>query len=155
MSFRLAVASLASIALAAALCFFLQTAPASADPACAAAWNASQVYTGGMTASFNGHNYLAKWWTQGEQPPGTSGVWTDQGTCGGGGGGGTGSCNYPQWVAGTNYVTGDIVQYPANGQYYQATHDNPGLRPDHQHLVLVALQPAAAVAAIPRRPVSW
>ena len=37
-----------------------------------------------MEASFNGHNYTAKWWTQNEQPPGTSGVWADDGTCGGG-----------------------------------------------------------------------
>jgi predicted chitinase len=86
MSFRLALAGLVSIALAAALSFILPAASASADPACATAWSASQVYTGGMTASFNGHNYEARWWTQNEQPPGTSGVWTDEGTCSGGGG---------------------------------------------------------------------
>ena len=130
MRFRIAMAGVVAITLAAALGFvLLPTAPASADQTCAAAWSASQVYTGGMTASFNGHNYQAKWWTQNEQPPGTSGVWADQGTCGGGGGGQSGGCNYPQWVAGTNYVTGTIVQYPANGQYYQATHDNPGYDP--------------------------
>jgi predicted chitinase len=88
MSFRPALASLAAIALAAALSFVLPTGPAAAAPACAAAWSASQVYTGGMTASLNGHNYQAKWWTQGEQPPGTSGVWADEGACGGDGGGG-------------------------------------------------------------------
>ncbi|WKK24055.1 glycoside hydrolase family 19 protein [Streptomyces olivoreticuli] len=39
------------------------------------------------------------------------------------------SCgNYPDWVAGRPYVTGDIVRY-SNGQYYQATHDNPGYDP--------------------------
>ncbi|HVV17933.1 MAG TPA: glycoside hydrolase family 19 protein, partial [Pseudonocardiaceae bacterium] len=129
MSFRTALAGLAAVAVAATLGVVLPAAPASADPACAATWSASQVYTAGMTASLNGHNYQAKWWTQGEQPPGTSGVWTDEGTCGGSGGGQTGGCDYPQWVAGTNYVTGDIVQYPANGQYYQATHDNPGYDP--------------------------
>lgn len=130
MRFRTALASLASIAaVAAALGIMLPTVPASADATCAATWSASQVYTGGMTASLNGHNYQAKWWTQGEQPPGSSGVWSDEGTCGGGGGGQTGNCAYPQWAAGTNYVAGDIVQYPANGQYYQATHDNPGYDP--------------------------
>lgn len=86
MSVRLALAGLVSIALAAALSVVLPATSASADPTCAAAWSASQVYTGGMTASFDGHNYEAKWWTQGEQPPGTSGVWTDEGTCGGSGG---------------------------------------------------------------------
>ena len=57
---------------------------ASAAPACVGAWNSSAVYTGGMTASLNGHNYTAKWWTQNEAPPGTTGVWTDNGACGGG-----------------------------------------------------------------------
>ncbi|MGI5246653.1 lectin [Dactylosporangium sp. CA-139066] len=43
-------------------------------------------------------------------------------------GGGTGSCNYPNWVAGQSYATGAIVRY-TNGQLYQATHDNPGYDP--------------------------
>ncbi|MGW2562066.1 glycoside hydrolase family 19 protein [Streptomyces sp. NPDC001514] len=55
---------------------------------CAAAWNSSAVYTGGMIASHDGHNWQAKWWTQGETPGTTGewGVWADQGTCGTGGG---------------------------------------------------------------------
>jgi chitinase len=132
MSIRLALTGLVSIAMAAAASLVVLTTPAAAAPACAGAWNAASVYTGGMEASFNGHNYTAKWWTQNEQPPGTTGVWADDGTCSGGGTtppGGGGSCSYPQWAAGTNYVTGNIVQYPANGQYYQATHDNPGYDP--------------------------
>ncbi|MFJ6012495.1 glycoside hydrolase family 19 protein [Streptomyces sp. NPDC092952] len=58
------------------------TTAAAAD--CAAPWNSSSVYTGGMTASYNGHNWSAKWWTQNETP-GSSDVWADQGGCGGGG----------------------------------------------------------------------
>ncbi|WP_030781450.1 glycoside hydrolase family 19 protein [Streptomyces sp. NRRL S-920] len=50
---------------------------------CASPWNASAVYTGGKSASYNGHNWTAKWWTQNETP-GRSDVWADQGTCGGG-----------------------------------------------------------------------
>lgn len=50
---------------------------------CVAAWNSSSVYTGGGTASYNGHNWTAKWWTQNEKP-GSSDVWADQGSCGGG-----------------------------------------------------------------------
>ncbi|WP_328894879.1 glycoside hydrolase family 19 protein [Streptomyces sp. NBC_00236] len=53
--------------------------------ACAAAWNSSSVYTGGGAASYNGHNWTAKWWTQNEKP-GSSDVWADQGSCGSGGG---------------------------------------------------------------------
>ena len=39
-----------------------------AQATCAAAWSASTVYTGGQTASENGTNYLANWWTQGNDP---------------------------------------------------------------------------------------
>ncbi|KAF5366205.1 hypothetical protein D9758_005724 [Tetrapyrgos nigripes] len=46
----------------------------------AAAWSATTVYTGGMQATFNGHVWTAKWWTQGETP-GTADVWTDAGAC--------------------------------------------------------------------------
>ncbi|MFE2510818.1 chitinase [Streptomyces naganishii] len=48
-----------------------------------AAWNSSQVYTGGNTVSWKGHNWKAKWWTQGEEPGTTGewGVWQDLGVC--------------------------------------------------------------------------
>lgn len=64
----------------------LPAASAGAAAACAAAWNSSSVYTGGMTASHNGHNWQAKWWTQNETPGTTGewGVWADQGACGSG-----------------------------------------------------------------------
>ncbi|MFE6164995.1 glycoside hydrolase family 19 protein [Streptomyces sp. NPDC056486] len=51
--------------------------------ACATPWNSSSVYTGGNSASYNGHNWTAKWWTQNETP-GRTDVWADAGTCGGG-----------------------------------------------------------------------
>nr|WP_031192376.1 glycoside hydrolase family 19 protein [Streptomyces alboflavus] len=50
---------------------------------CAAPWNSSSVYTGGKSASYNGRNWTAKWWTQNETP-GRADVWADQGACGGG-----------------------------------------------------------------------
>ncbi|PRH80926.1 chitinase [Streptomyces solincola] len=58
-------------------------APSAAAADCVAAWNSSSVYTGGMTASYNGRNWRAKWWTQNERP-GSADVWADQGACGGG-----------------------------------------------------------------------
>ncbi|MEV0521875.1 glycoside hydrolase family 19 protein [Streptomyces sp. NPDC050439] len=70
----------------AALCAMIVIGPAAATAAaaaCATPWNSSSVYTGGNTASYNGHNWTAKWWTQNETP-GRSDVWTDAGTCGGG-----------------------------------------------------------------------
>ncbi|WP_306327770.1 glycoside hydrolase family 19 protein [Streptomyces venezuelae] len=85
---RKLVTSLAALCTVVGLAvLFLPAATAGAAAACAAAWNSSSVYTGGMTASHNGHNWQAKWWTQNETPGTTGewGVWADQGVCGGGG----------------------------------------------------------------------
>jgi chitinase len=48
-----------------------------------ASWSASQIYTGGNKVSWKGHNWNAKWWTQGEEPGTTGewGVWQDLGAC--------------------------------------------------------------------------
>ena len=129
------VAALAAVALTGTVAAVL-VMPSASAATCAAAWNSTAVYTGGMSASYNGHNYQAKWWTQNENPATNgSGVWADQGSCGGGSttpttqpGGGTGSCNYPAWAAGQSYVTGNIVKY-TDGKYYIAEHDNPGYDP--------------------------
>jgi chitinase len=69
----------------------VETVEAQTLPACAAAWSAGTVYNGGNTASENGVNYKANWWTQGNDPASNSGgsgsgqPWTSQGSCGGGG----------------------------------------------------------------------
>ncbi|MEU1364590.1 glycoside hydrolase family 19 protein [Streptomyces sp. NPDC005803] len=83
---------LAALGAVVAMVVVLPATTASAAT-CAAAWNSSAVYTGGGAASYNGHNWTAKWWTQNERP-GSSDVWADQGSCGSGGGtdpGGPGS----------------------------------------------------------------
>ncbi|WEH36912.1 lytic polysaccharide monooxygenase [Streptomyces sp. AM 4-1-1] len=48
-----------------------------------AAWNAGNVYNGGETVSYNGHNWRAKWWVAGDKPGTTGewGVWEDLGAC--------------------------------------------------------------------------
>jgi chitodextrinase len=123
---RLLVLVAVVVGAAAAL---LPVAASEAAVACVAPYNNSAVYTGGMTASYNSHNWTAKWWTQYEAPStGGSGVWQDNGTCGGDSGGGGTTCNYPNWVAGQYYAVGSIVKY-TNGLYYQATHENPGYDP--------------------------
>lgn len=72
----------------------VQTLHAQTTQACAAAWSAGTVYTGGNSASENGINYLANWWTQGDDPSthnggaGSGQPWTSQGACGATGGGG-------------------------------------------------------------------
>jgi chitinase len=47
-----------------------------------AAWAESSIYVGGNLVSYNGRNYKAKWWTQGNAP-GTNDVWQDLGACDG------------------------------------------------------------------------
>jgi hypothetical protein len=60
---------------------------ANAQAACFTAWSSAAVYTGGQTASINGENYTANWWTQGQSPAGNSGgagsgqPWTLDGSC--------------------------------------------------------------------------
>ncbi|KAF0815088.1 Alpha-amylase [Andreprevotia sp. IGB-42] len=54
---------------------------------CAAAWSATAIYNGGNSASYQNHNYTAKWWTQGNDPT-QGGVWVDAGACSNGGNGG-------------------------------------------------------------------
>lgn len=82
--FRRVMGLLAALgAVVAGLVVLPATTASAAD--CAAAWNSSSVYTGGGSASYNGHNWTAKWWTQNETP-GSSDVWADQGACGSGGG---------------------------------------------------------------------
>lgn len=72
---------LAALGAVVALVVILPSTASAAE--CAAPWNSSSVYTGGGAASYNGHNWTAKWWTQNETP-GSSDVWADQGSCGGG-----------------------------------------------------------------------
>lgn len=60
---------------------------ASAAAPCATPWSPDTTYVGGDSASHNGHNWTALWWTLGDTP-GTADVWSDQGSCGDDGGGG-------------------------------------------------------------------
>jgi chitinase len=47
-----------------------------------AAWSSSAVYTVGMKATYGGHLWTAKWWTQNEIPATKDGgPWTDNGAC--------------------------------------------------------------------------
>jgi predicted chitinase len=73
---------------AAALAFVIPASQASAQAACAPAWNPATAYTGGAVVSHGGYNWTAQWWTQGETPGSTGewGVWRDQEPCGGDGG---------------------------------------------------------------------
>ncbi|KAJ7905078.1 glycoside hydrolase superfamily [Mycena leptocephala] len=45
------------------------------------AWASTSIYTGGLQATYNGHLWTAQWWTQGDTPGGSAGVWLDKGAC--------------------------------------------------------------------------
>ncbi|GLS03627.1 hypothetical protein GCM10007860_07720 [Chitiniphilus shinanonensis] len=51
---------------------------------CYQTWASGSVYTGGQRVTYNGVNYEAKWWTQGDNPAqsGDWGVWKNIGNCG-------------------------------------------------------------------------
>ncbi|MEV0646719.1 glycosyl hydrolase family 18 protein [Phytomonospora sp. NPDC050363] len=59
------------------------TTSPTAGPCANPAWLATKVYNGGNLVSHAGHNWRAKWWTQGETPGSTGqwGVWADLGAC--------------------------------------------------------------------------
>src|SRR5919107_5441906 len=78
--------TLAAVAVTGAAIAILPMTASNAAVACAPAWSASTVYVNGNAASYVGHNYTAKWWTQNENPATHSGqwdVWADNGACGG------------------------------------------------------------------------
>ena len=80
----LVVAAVAAAGLTTAI---IPMTSSNAATACAPAWSSTAIYVKDNTASQNGHNYTAKWWTQNESPATHSGqwdVWADNGACGGG-----------------------------------------------------------------------
>ncbi|HZU57366.1 MAG TPA: glycosyl hydrolase family 18 protein [Actinocrinis sp.] len=102
--------------------------PTGGTGSCSApAWVSTTAYNGGAVVSYNGHQWTAKWWTQGDIPGNNAqNVWTDNGACSGGGnpspsassttGGGT--CSAPAWVSTTAYNGGSVVSY--NGHKWTA-----------------------------------
>ncbi|KAF9921351.1 hypothetical protein BGZ65_010418 [Modicella reniformis] len=57
------------------------TTPIPTNPTCnAPAWVAGTAYTGGAVVSYNGRQYTAKWWTQGDTP-GSAAVWSQGPAC--------------------------------------------------------------------------
>ena len=92
----------------------------------AAAWVSTTAYNGGAVVSYGGHQWTAKWWTQGDIPGNNSqNVWTDNGACGGGSSpsasasasaspsstSGSGTCTAAAWVSTTAYNGGAVVSY--------------------------------------------
>jgi len=104
-----------------------------AQTTCASPWNSTTAYTAGTRVSFNGINYTANFWTQGQSPntnnggSGSGQPWTSNGSCSGsGGGGGGGSCSTP-WNATTAYTAGMTAS--VNGVNYNANFWTQGQNP--------------------------
>jgi len=55
--------------------------PTGGSCASLAAWNNTAIYVGGQQAIFNSHLWTAQWWTEGDTPGGSAGVWVDNGPC--------------------------------------------------------------------------
>ncbi|MFB9662281.1 glycoside hydrolase family 19 protein [Glycomyces mayteni] len=83
---RKLIALIGAFVFSLALATGISMSAANAQTACAAAWNAGSVYTQGNVVSYNGNNWTAQWWTQGETPGTTGewGVWRNPVACGGG-----------------------------------------------------------------------
>src|SRR5678815_2263174 len=87
-------------------------AQVAAAQTCASPWNSTSVYTAGMTASLNGINYTANFWTQGQSPatnnggPGSGQPWTSNGPCSGSSGGGGGGQCATAWNSTSVYTAG-------------------------------------------------
>ena len=87
-----------------------------------AAWSASATYTGGMVVSVGPTNYVANWWTQGQNPssnnggPGGGQPWTPQGSCSTSGSGtlapGGGSTSTVLSATGSSSTGGSSVDSP-------------------------------------------
>ncbi len=113
--------------------------PTPAPGACTAPpWDPTAVYVADDIVSHNGHQWRAKWWTQGEEPGTTGqwGVWEDLGPCDGGEATLTptptnpsptpnptstpapGACTAPPWDPTAVYVADDIVSH--NGHQWRA-----------------------------------
>ena len=117
------------------LCFLVlcMAHVSAAQTTCASPWNSTSVYTAGMTASLNGINYTANFWTQGQSPatnnggPGSGQPWTSNGSCSGSsGGGGGGSCALT-WNSTSVYTAGMTASL--NGVNYQANFWTQGQNP--------------------------
>ncbi|KAJ7293237.1 class III chitinase [Mycena rebaudengoi] len=44
-------------------------------------WTSTAIFVGGQQAVHNSHLWTAQWWTQGDTPGGSVGVWVDKGAC--------------------------------------------------------------------------
>jgi len=104
-----------------------------AQTTCASPWNSTSVYTAGMTASLNGINYTANFWTQGQSPatnnggPGSGQPWTSNGACSGSGGGGGGGSCATTWNSTSVYTAGMTAS--VSGVNYQANFWTQGQNP--------------------------
>src|SRR6185369_8896413 len=115
------------------VCLLLCVQRVGAAQTCSPTWSSTTVYTAGMTASLNGINYTANFWTQGQNPstnnggPGSGQPWTSNGSCSGSSGGGGGGSCATAWNSTSVYTAGMVAS--RNGVNYQANFWTQGQDP--------------------------
>ncbi|WP_425955325.1 glycosyl hydrolase family 18 protein [Xylanimonas sp. McL0601] len=88
--------------------FRLATPGPLVTPSGAAPWYASGLYTAGDTVSHDGVEYVARWWTRGEEPGAANGAWQATGPAGTTPPTAPSACA-PAWDAAATYGKGDVV----------------------------------------------
>ncbi|WP_295795127.1 carbohydrate-binding protein [uncultured Microbacterium sp.] len=124
---RPGLAVLALLGLLAGMLLSIVPAARSDAVSCAPAWSSGETYVGGDTASKDGTQYRANWWTRGDDPVTNNGVtgtgqpWTSIGACGAATPAPTptsaptasptptGACAVAAWSAGSTYVAGNTA----------------------------------------------
>ena len=124
---RPGLAVLALLGLLAGMLLSIVPAARSDAASCAPAWSSGETYVGGDTASKDGTQYRANWWTRGDDPVTNNGVtgtgqpWTSIGACGAATPAPTptsaptasptptGACAVAAWSAGSTYVAGNTA----------------------------------------------
>ncbi len=94
-------------------------------------WAAGTNYATGIVVKYNGSYYIAEHDNPGYDPVISTWFWDPVASCPGGGTTSSAKSSVapvcPNWAAGTQYFTGNVVNY--NGSSYTALHDNPGYDP--------------------------
>ena len=102
--------------------------PTTTTPCSYTDWKSGQSYAFGAIVRYpaNGNYYKAKYDNPGYDPTISTWFWEPViNDCAAP----APACSFPDWTAGKWYVAGTILRYPANGNFYRASSDNPGYDP--------------------------
>ena len=104
-----------SLLILCACLLLLASVPMAMGATCNTAWVSTTAYNGGATVSYNGVNYTAAFWTQGNEPDTNSGAagsgepWISNGSCSGGGSTATATATATKTPTATNGCTATAI----------------------------------------------